>query len=643
MEKITKKNFKLENNDTLELVLLDSTTDVSGLDLNNPSKIISLDYTTHKTLSEKKIKHETSDDFISTLEKKELFDFIVSCTEWYKKIPNSKNLEFENVNLLSSMNEMEFHLEFINIIIKIYTISKIINNFKPKKLSISSNLENYVEQFKKDKHVRTVISNKNFQKGFNAEQIELRFNFLSKPITFYISKKFYNNLKNIQENIICSIFGLWYKPDSKNKGNLILEFNPSSFPTLFSELSTTSKHQTILFNQRRSAIWNWNSIQILRKNNCQIINPNDFFKISNNMLKTIEKKYRSELSNFWINENDKLESIFSKNNVRFWPVLKDKFEKIFNSRLEHYLKQIIISKNIIEKTNLNSILSLNEQGATEKLFHYHLNHKIPTLLLQHSFFKYYDELFDDQKRYDSEFTYDLKSDYFLLWGNADESFYNKFGIKKEKLIITGSPKHENFFVPHLKNKNNPTVILLALNPMTNFSGLCNVNSFLNYEKLIKKLLIFLKSLKNVKIIIKLHPGENFHNKILNDFLKLHFPEITVYQTKPSKKLIQSCDIMIHTTPEFYEMSTIMLESMILGKPIIEIYADEDPKIFKDKLPRLSFKEELNKISEIICDTNLCEKLVYQNNELLKNYLINTKTASKTISNFLNNLEQTCNT
>ena len=113
--------------------------------------------------------------------------------------------------------------------------------------------------------------------------------------------------------------------------------------------------------------------------------------------------------------------------------------------------------------------------------------------------------------------------------------------------------------------------------------------------------------------------------MLNDFLKLHFPEITVYQTKPSKKLIQSCDIMIHTTPEFYEMSTIMLESMILGKPIIEIYADEDPKIFKDKLPRLSFKEELNKISEIICDTNLCEKLVYQNNELLKNYLINTKT------------------
>ena len=637
MEKIIKENFNPENNNTLELVLLDSITDVSNLSLNDSSKIISLDYITHKTLNEKKIKHETSDDYISELEKKELFDFVVSCAEWYKKISNSKKLEFENVNLLGSVSEMEFHLEFINIIIKIYTISNIIARLKPTKFSISSNLENYVEQFKKDKIICTVISNKDIEKGFNAEQIELRFNFLFKPVTFYISKKFYNNLKNIQENIICNIFGLWHKPNSESKGNLILEFNPSSFPTLLSELST-SKHQTILFNQRRSAIWNWDSIQNLRKNNCKIINPNNFLTIDNNTLKILEKKYHSELSNFWLNEDDDLESIFSKNGVRFWPVLKDKFEKLYNSRLEHFLKLIIISKNIVEKTSLNSILSLNEQGETEKLFNHHLNHKIPTLLLQHSFFKYYDELYDDQKRYDSEFTYDLKSDYFLLWGNADENFYKKFGIKKEKLVVTGSPKHENFFIPYPNTKNNQPTILLALNPMTNFSGLCNVKSFLNYEKLITKLLIFLKSLQNIKIIIKLHPGENFHNQTLNDFLKLNFPEIKVYQTKSSKKLIQSCDLMIHTTPEFYEMSTIMLESMILGKPIIEIYADEEPKVSKNKIPRLSFKDELNKISEIIRDTDIYEKLVQQNSELLINYLSNTKNASKTISSFLNKLE-----
>ena len=111
---------------------------------------------------------------------------------------------------------------------------------------------------------------------------------------------------------------------------MILEFNPSSFSTLFTELSNC-KHQTILFNQRRSAVWNWNSIKNLRKNNCKIINPRDLLKTDNKTLKILETKYRSKLSNFWLNEKE-LELIFSKNGVRFWPIMKEKFKKLYNSR-----------------------------------------------------------------------------------------------------------------------------------------------------------------------------------------------------------------------------------------------------------------------------------------------------------------------
>ena len=247
-------------------------------------------------------------------------------------------------------------------------------------------------------------------------------------------------------------------------------------------------------------------------------------------------------------------------------------------------------------------------------------------------------MYDDQRRYDSEFTYDLKADYFLLWGSADLDFYSKFGIKSKKLIITGSPKHENYFISRLKTKNNPTTILLALNPMTNFSGLCNVESFLNYEKLIIKLINFLNSHQNIKIIIKLHPGENSHNEILNNFLKLNFPKIPVFQTNSSKKLIQECDLLIHTTPEFYEISTIMLESMILGKPVIEIFAEEKPSTSQNKILRLSFKDEFHKISEIISNNDSYQNLINKNNDLLSKYLSNTKSASKSILTFLNKLE-----
>ena len=101
----------------------------------------------------------------------------------------------------------------------------------------------------------------------------------------------------------------------------------SLFSTLLAELSNC-KHQTILFNQRRSAVWNWNSIKNLRKNNCKIINPSDLLKTDNKTLEILETKYRSKLSDFWLNEKE-LELIFSKNGVRFWPIMKDKFKKLY--------------------------------------------------------------------------------------------------------------------------------------------------------------------------------------------------------------------------------------------------------------------------------------------------------------------------
>ena len=83
-------------------------------------------------------------------------------------------------------------------IIKIYTIANILKLEKPKKIFISSNLKNYVEQFIDQENTSILVSNKTIGEEFNAEQI--RFNIFSKPITLHPSKKLYSKLKNIQEN-----------------------------------------------------------------------------------------------------------------------------------------------------------------------------------------------------------------------------------------------------------------------------------------------------------------------------------------------------------------------------------------------------------------------------------------------------------
>ena len=161
-----------------DLILLDSVTDINSIKSEEFTKIIVLDYTTHSKLSEKKISHTVSDLYITNHERKELFDYIVSCDQWYKKISNAKNLEFLNTNILGLLNQLEFHLTFLDVLIKIKTISNIIKKENPKKIFISSNLQEYVRQFLEEKNIEIIVSNKTIQSGFISEQIEIKFTFV---------------------------------------------------------------------------------------------------------------------------------------------------------------------------------------------------------------------------------------------------------------------------------------------------------------------------------------------------------------------------------------------------------------------------------------------------------------------------------
>ena len=632
MEKIIHSNdSKLYDDSSKNIALLDSITDISLINPKIFTKIISLDYITHKTLSKKKIQHILSDEYISESEKNSLFDYIISCYRWYENISGSKNLEFEGVNLLGIMSQLEFHQAFLGDIIKIYTIANILKLEKPKKIFISSNLKNYVEQFIDQENTSILVSNKTIGEEFNAEQI--RFNIFSKPITLHPSKKLYSKLKNIQENFICTIFNLWHKPDT-TKLNLILEFNSALFPTLFSELKT-SNYQTVLLNQRRSAVWSWKSIQILRKNQCKIINPKKFFDIDKGTFDNLKIKYNLALKKFWENDME-LKIFFSKDNVQFWPIIKEKLEKICKSRLENHLKSIIITKNILNSTNINSILTLYEHGETENVFRMINQNRIPIVLLQHSFFKYDEAHFDALWKYENESMYGLESSYLMLWGPTDYNYYKKFGLSEEKLVITGSPKHDDYY-PSSTNSLQKT-ILLAVMPISNLSGLCSATTQIEYETLLKKTLDALNSIKNAKVIIKLHPGVNFSNTLLNKYFQKYYPELLVLQTTPSKKLLESCDALIHTGPELYEVSTIILEGMLLGKPIIDISLDNKIKTQKqleNGLVRLSINDDFSQITNLVDDIS---KLNIATPKQLEKYISHHHVASKKVSQFLDSLE-----
>ena len=621
-----------------DIILLDSIDDVSKINyIRGETKIIVFDYITHKKLYEKNIEHFFYDEYLSNIEIDELFDFIKSHSIWNEKIFKSSNLEFERVDILRIISPLEFHETFFPIFKKIYSIKNIIKTENPNHIHVSSNLKNFVEQFADHKIIEELsLPIRNLERGFNVEQIEIRFNILSKLVTIYLSKKLFSRLKSIHENVVCTFFNLWYKPNKSQKANLILELNPTLFSSLLSEFKD-SQYAAVFLNQRRSAVWSWKSIQNLRKNGCKVINSEKFFDINKKTFENIKSKYELELEKFWKND-EKLRILFTKDDIQFWPVIKEKLIILYHSRLENYLKSIIISKNILNELNLNSILSLSESGENENIIYQYNNNKITTSLLQHSFFRYDEQLFDFQWRYELQAMYGLKSNYYFLWGNADYNFYSKYGIPKEKLIITGSVKHDNYFSVQKISKQK--TVLLAVMPITNVSGLCRIQTYLDYEEMLNKILHTLKSIKNIKIIIKLHPGENFSNILLNQYFQLNHPDIPVLQVKPSKELIESSDILIHTGPEFYEVSTIMLEGMLLGKPVIDVYLNDDIKNLKpldDGLLRISGKDNFEKITNVITDSNMSLKLRKSIPEQLKNYISFHPNACKNVCEFLENI------
>jgi UDP-N-acetylglucosamine 2-epimerase len=165
----------------------------------------------------------------------------------------------------------------------------------------------------------------------------------------------------------------------------------------------------------------------------------------------------------------------------------------------------------------------------------------------------------------------LKCDKFFVWGKSDFEYFSKQNnIDAKKLIISGSPRLDRLFQIPEKNFNfKINTVLLTLSPISERSGLGDVNLMIKYNNFLNEILLILKKLKIENIIVKLHPGENPHNLILLKFLK-KYSNVVIYQTNNPEKLLISSDLMINISPELYDSSTIMLEQLILQKPVIQI-------------------------------------------------------------------------
>ena len=607
------------------LVILDSSIqfdEFKKFSMENTT-FVAADYETHKKLADSNTKHELLDNYLQKKERLELYDFVLSKYTWYENLSRKSDFEFNNINILSLMSSLEFHEFVLTVLIKLFSIKNIISRESPNEIFVSEKFLKYIKLVQDKNKIHTFDSNLNNEKSFLTNKIELRFNILSKPCTFYISKKNYSSLKKIYENFFCKINNLWLDKKTSKEIILLVEFNTSTYEEMIRTLSK-SKKQVVVLNRRRSAIWNKNSIGILKSNNVKILDPEKFFDLHTDPEFTLEHKRLNEnLHELW--ESKELFSIFSVKEISFWPLIKDRLKKIYDYRLDDYLKFIFQSRNFLTQLNIKKIICLGESGETENVLLQSVENDVDSILLQHSFLRYNPELKKLQWKYEDQNMLGLTCKKFFLWGNSDLNYFlENSKIQKDQLIISGSPRHDQFLqIKSSTNSHTTKNILITLSPISERSGLGDTNLIIKYNYFLEKILKILNEFNDLKITVKLHPGENPHNSILIDFLK-NQSNITVFQIKNPNELIKKSDLMINISPELYDSSTIMLEGLLLRKPVIQLSLDDElSKVepLKSPIIQISEIEHFEQIiSKIINDEIYRKEIIEQISNKLNDYL-----------------------
>ncbi len=617
------------------ILVTKSIKDHSTIKENSNTKIFSCDYTSHKKLQELGISHNIAENVLDYDQRIGIFNIAKKFQNWHKN-DLLKEFNLNGVNLLGLLDGIELHLLIIEKLIKIFMIKKILEIEQPNSIECSDKIKDIILLIKKNNLIKITINSIEKKEDLLWDSVNIKQNFMGIPISIKISRKKYQKLKNILDKTVSSIFGLWFNFKNKNKKTiLILEMYPPVYKELFKNLNNKDNN-LIIINQRRPVTYDLESIKVLKKSNCKLISKNNLFEKKD--LEEIEKskqEFSKKMINFW--NDDILNKVFKNEDVVFWPLIKDDIKSIFSKRMNEYVESVFFAKKIFSKINITSILSLYDIGETEKVFLESKNKDTKSFLLEHGF----SLLFEDTKTFASLSSYDNFRDNIIVWSDFQKQFLiSNYKINSKRIFALGSPRYDllNKIKKIDKSRKNLQV-LIAPTPITQLQGFDTSDIHEKYENTIIKLCKIFENLKNVKIIFKMHPSQSEHNNELIKIIKKYSKKVPIYLLNPISELIQKSDLVITITPEGWAPSTIILESMILEKPIMNIVLDEKMYEFEYikqnaiiSIPSTSDLE--NKIKEFLFNEQLKDDLIKNSKIFVKGFLKNQGVSSEKIADII---------
>ena len=606
---------------TRNLYILEEITHDEVLELKEKeADIVTFDYASHKQLVKHNIFHYLLDDYLDDKEREKIFKF---CSEYLIKLENFDNREttYHSINFINIVDRNELLESMMEIIPQAYTLKKILEKEKYHNVHISSRLfEIFHESNLAENFIKFKESTKN---ELTYEKITIPVNISQMKIDLTISRKKYQGIKKILEKLAVKSFSL-SKNNLKLKKIILIELDPEIYHDLLKEINENNL-QPILVNFRKSTIYSKKAINILKETNSLVLTPEQV--IDENILKEI-KYEKKKLLNYLKNDSLKKgiipELCFDK--MDFTYLLKRKIKEILVQRIDEYLNCIIIAEKLYQEKNNLGVLMLNNSGETEKIFSSRFQNS-SIYLLQHAFANYlesisYFDILDD---------FHKPINNIIVWGNLISDYLlNIRKFSKEQIIVTGSPKYDSYSKLKIDSKKHNR-ILITLRPIISHMEGLRINIYDRYEQTLRKLIKFSDEHPETEIIFKLHPQQNLNNEIIKDMMK-YKKGIKILQSGTVKHLLTECDLVINIATDNFDASSVILEALLLEKPVLNIELQKNLKEFEflkdNAIEHTYYDVDIEKIIMNLSDEKIKEKLKSNSKKFLTKYLVNYGNSSK---------------
>ena len=590
--------------------------------IDENSIIFPLDYKSLDILEKRKRKFEIIDSYLTDDERRELF---LKCREGWERISQKQNeeLKFENINIFRIIDRNEILEYLMEVSSETILINRVIGKKNPGEILAPKKILNVIEK-KNGMKMTEIYEYDEHELSFDYVNIRKKIGIVE--INSKISRKKFKKIKKI-----LSFFNKILIRNNQlddNKKIILLEFDPELYENLLKQINEIG-YTPVLVNFRKPAVSSNNSLNIIKKTK-SIVFSSDMLQINDKSgFKIIEKKSKKIIEHIQKNIDFNEFDFFG---VNLSNVIKKQVIKILNERIEEYFWQIECCKFLDERNDVVAGLSLNLSGETEVIFS-KIKKNTEMILLQHGFSNYYDfNLYSDTLD-----DYDLIEDKIAVWGNPVKNYLIKNNVcKDENIIISGSPRHENF-VPNKKKISNEKIIVITPRPLIKHVEGIKLELQLRYETILKQLIYLFQNRTDIKIIFKLHPQQNFHNKIIKSTISKLNSKIEILQDDPINEVLKKADFLINISPDNLDASTVVFESMLQEIPIINIKLQKNSWIYDfEKMNAVkSFNYDSNFGGEILklIDNQDIQKIQITNiQKFLKFYLYNRQSASKNLIN-----------